>query len=135
MAENRRYYEGIGRRKTSTARVRLYLDADATGEFVVNGKDVKEFFPRFGDNKILSGPLTDTELTDKVDISVLISGGGISGQTSAVRLGIARALVKYDADLRGVLRQQGHMTRDPRVKERKKPGLKRARKAPTYTKR
>ena len=135
MAENRRYIEGIGRRKTSTARVRVFLDADATGDIEVNGKDVQEYFPRFGDHKILTGPLTDTELMDKVDITVLISGGGISGQTSAVRLGIARALVKYDEDLRGVLRQQGHLTRDPRVKERKKPGLKRARKAPTYTKR
>ncbi|MEM7330756.1 MAG: 30S ribosomal protein S9 [Chloroflexota bacterium] len=135
MAENRRYYEGIGRRKTSTARVRVFLDADATGEFTVNGKDVKEFFPRFGDHITLTGPLTDTELASKADISVLISGGGVTGQTSAVRLGIARALVKYDENLRGVLRQNGHLTRDARVKERKKPGLKRARKAPTYTKR
>lgn len=134
MAE-RRYIEGIGRRKTSTARVRIYLDADATGDFQVNGKDVTDFFPRFGDHKILTGPLTDTELVDKVDVSVLINGGGVTGQTSAVRLGLARALVKYDENLRGVLRQQGHLTRDARVKERKKPGLKRARKAPTYTKR
>ncbi len=135
MAENRRYFEGIGRRKTSTARVRVFLDADATGEFTVNGKDVKEFFPRFGDYITLAGPLADTELDGKVDISVLINGGGVTGQTSAVRLGIARALVKYDENLRGVLRQHGHLTRDARVKERKKPGLKRARKAPTYTKR
>ena len=134
MAE-RHYYEGIGRRKTSTARVRIYMDADATGEFTVNGKDVKEFFPRFGDHQILSGPLADNELENKVDVSVLISGGGVSGQTSAVRLGLARALVKYDENLRGGLRQNGHLTRDARVKERKKPGLKRARKAPTYTKR
>jgi small subunit ribosomal protein S9 len=71
----------------------------------------------------------------KMDISVLISGGGVSGQTGAVRLGLARALVKYDENLRTVLRANGHLTRDARVKERKKPGLKRARKAPTYTKR
>jgi len=71
----------------------------------------------------------------KMDVTVLIHGGGTSGQTGAVRLGLARALVKYDEDLRGVLRNNGHMTRDARVKERKKPGLKRARKAPTYTKR
>lgn len=135
MADERRYYEGIGRRKTSTARVRIYMDADATGDFVVNGKDVTDYFPRFGDQDILSGPINDTELEGKVDVSVLISGGGITGQTSAVRLGLARALVKYDENLRGVLRQQGHLTRDARVKERKKPGLKRARKAPTYTKR
>lgn len=134
MAE-RRYYEGIGRRKTSSARVRIFIDADANGEFTVNGKDVKEFFPRFGDYQILNGPLADTELDGKADISVLISGGGITGQTSAVRLGLARALVEYDENLRGTLRQNGHLTRDARVKERKKPGLKRARKAPTYTKR
>lgn len=132
---DRKYFEGIGRRKTSTARVRIYIDADATGEFIVNEKDVKEFFPRFGDHRILMGPLTDTELDGKTDVSVLISGGGVTGQTSAVRLGLARALVKYDENLRGALRQEGHLTRDARVKERKKPGLKRARKAPTYTKR
>jgi small subunit ribosomal protein S9 len=70
-----------------------------------------------------------------MDVTVQVQGGGITGQTSAVRLGLARALVKYDEELRGVLRTHGHLTRDPRVKERKKPGLKRARKAPTYTKR
>ncbi len=133
--EKRRYYEGIGRRKRASARVRIYPDADATGSFIINGKDVKEYFPRFGDHIILSGPLTDSELEGKVDVTVLISGGGVSGQTSAVRLGVARALMKYDEELRGMLRQKGHLTRDSRVKERKKPGLKRARKAPTYTKR
>jgi small subunit ribosomal protein S9 len=71
----------------------------------------------------------------KVDVTVLIQGGGVTGQTGAVRLGLARALIKYDENLRGALRNSGHMTRDARVKERKKPGLKRARKAPTYTKR
>jgi small subunit ribosomal protein S9 len=136
MAEEvRRYYEGIGRRKRASARVRIYLDANATGDFSVNGRDVKEYFPRFGDHRILTGPLVDSELLGKVDVTVLIEGGGVTGQTSAVRLGLARALVKYDEDLRGVLRTSGHMTRDARVKERKKPGLKRARKAPTYTKR
>lgn len=135
MAEDRRYYEGIGRRKRASARVRIYIDADATGSFIVNGREVKEYFPRFGDYKILSGPLTDTELMGKADVSVLIDGGGITGQTGAVRLGLARALVKYDENLRGTLRTNGHLTRDSRVKERKKPGLKRARKAPTYTKR
>ena len=136
MAETmRRYYEGIGRRKTASARVRIYTDAEANGSFVVNGKEVKEFFPRVGDYDILTGPLVDTELMGKIDVSVLIEGGGITGQTSAVRLGVARALVKYDENLRPILRQNGHLTRDSRVKERKKPGLKRARKAPTYTKR
>lgn len=133
--ESRQYYEGIGRRKHASARVRIYLDDDATGNFMVNGKDVKEFFPRFGDHIILTGPLVDTELMGKVDVSVHINGGGITGQTSAVRLGLARALVKYDEQMRVTLRSGGHLTRDARIKERKKPGLKRARKAPTYTKR
>ena len=132
--ESRQYYEGIGRRKRASARVRIYLDDDATGNFMVNGKDVKEFFPRFGDHHI-DWPSDDTELMGKVDVSVHINGGGITGQTSAVRLGLARALVKYDEQMRATLRAGGHLTRDARIKESKKPGLKRARKAPTYTKR
>ena len=133
--EGRQYYEGIGRRKTASARVRLYFDEQATGEFEVNGKTVQDFFPRFGDIQTLTSPLDDAGLSNKVDVTVLIQGGGITGQTDAVRLGIARALIRYDEDLRNVLRGGGHLTRDPREKERKKPGLKRARKAPTYTKR
>jgi small subunit ribosomal protein S9 len=135
LEEKRQYYEGIGRRKRSSARVRIYPGAESDGSFTVNGKEVKEFFPRFGDYRILMGPLTDTELEGKMDVTVLIQGGGVTGQTSAVRLGLARALVKYDENLRHTLRAHGHLTRDSRVKERKKPGLKRARKAPTYTKR
>lgn len=133
--ENRHYYEGIGRRKRASARVRIYLDGQANGAFEVNDKEVREFFPRYGDYDTLLGPLVDTELDGKADVTVLIQGGGITGQTEAVRLGLARALVEYDENLRNVLRSGGHLTRDPRVKERKKPGLKRARKAPTYTKR
>ena len=133
--EDRTYYEGIGRRKRASARIRIYLDEQATGEFVVNGKTVSDFFPRTGDVEVLMSPLSDTNLTGRVDVTGLVSGGGITGQTDAVRLGLARALVKYDEDLRNALRSGGHLTRDPRVKERKKPGLKRARKAPTYTKR
>ncbi len=133
--ETRRYYEGIGRRKRASARVRIYPDAEATGTFIVNDRDVQEYFPRYGDHRILTGPLVDTDLMSKVDVTVLVQGGGVTGQTGAVRLGLARALIKYDEELRGALRANGHMTRDSRVKERKKPGLKRARKAPTYTKR
>lgn len=135
MSDTRRYYEGVGRRKTASARVRIYPSAESSGAFTVNGKDVKEFFPRFGDHIILTGPLADTSLTGKMDVTVMVEGGGITGQTSAVRLGLARALVKYDENLRPTLRSKGHLTRDERIKERKKPGLKRARKAPTYTKR
>lgn len=132
------YFEGIGRRKAASARVRIVLrNAESAEEptFVVNDKPVEEFFPRYGDYLTLVGPLEASGLVGKVDVSVLVQGGGITGQTSAVRLGLARALVKYDENLRAPLRAGDHLTRDARVKERKKPGLKRARKAPTYTKR
>ena len=135
MEEFGRYIEGIGRRKRASCRVRIYPDNVGSGTFIVNGKDVREYFPRFGDYQTLTGPLVDTELLGTIDVTVFIEGGGITGQTSAVRLGLARALVKHDENLRGVLRGNGHLTRDGRIKERKKPGLKRARKAPTYTKR
>jgi len=135
MEEFGRYYEGIGRRKRASCRVRIYPENVGSGTFLVNGQDVRDYFPRFGDYQIMTGPLVDTELLGAIDVTVFVEGGGITGQSSAVRLGIARALVKYDETLRGTLRQQGHLTRDGRVKERKKPGLKRARKAPTYTKR
>jgi small subunit ribosomal protein S9 len=136
MAE---YFEGIGRRKTASARVRIYPrtggGSDSPLTFTVNDKDVQEYFPRFGDYKILMGPLEDADLVGKMDVSVQVTGGGVTGQTGAVRLGIARALIKYDENLRTSLRNGDHLTRDARAKERKKPGLKRARKAPTYTKR
>ncbi len=135
MEESTRYYEGIGRRKRSSARVRIYPNPSEGVTFVVNGKDVHEYFPRFGDYQTLIGPLEDTSLAGRMAVTVLVNGGGITGQTAAVRLGLARALVTYDENLRGQLRSFGHLTRDPRIKERKKPGLKRARKAPTYTKR
>ena len=130
MAEE--YFEGIGRRKEASARVRVMNGA---GDFIVNGKKVDEYFPRFGDLDILLSPLTDAGAKNAVDVSVLVKGGGITGQVGAVRMGLARAMVKMNPDLDRVMRKGGHLTRDPRVKERKKPGLKRARKAPTYTKR
>jgi small subunit ribosomal protein S9 len=135
MADEKEYYEGIGRRKTASARVRIYPGAESTGRFVVNEKDVHDFFPRLGDYETLIGPVLDAGLEGKVDVTVMIQGGGITGQTDAVRLGLARALIQYDENLRPTLRANEHLTRDPRIKERKKPGLKRARKAPTYTKR
>lgn len=135
MEESMRYYEGIGRRKRSSARVRIYPQPGDEVTFTVNDKDVKEYFTRLGDYGVLSGPLADTELLGDMSVSVLVEGGGVTGQTDAVRLGLARALVLYDENLRTVLRNNGHLSRDPRIKERKKPGLKRARKAPTYTKR
>lgn len=127
------YYEGIGRRKETTARVRLM---NGSGEFLVNEKTIEAYFTRMGDKEAIYAPLTTAgEDRSGLDISVLVKGGGVTGQRDAVILGIARALLKMNPDLRPVMRKGGFLTRDPRVKERKKPGLKRARKAPTYTKR
>jgi small subunit ribosomal protein S9 len=127
------YYEAVGRRKTATARVRLFPQGD--GSIVVNDKPMEQYFPRGVDVLTLKGPLQATGTEHRFNISVKVNGGGISGQAGAVRLGIARALLKADPDLRPVLRKGGYLTRDARAKERKKPGLKRARKAPQYTKR
>jgi small subunit ribosomal protein S9 len=127
------YYEGVGRRKTSTARVRVYPGGDGT--IIVNDRQLGDYFPRLGDVDVLMSPLRVTEQEGKVNVTVLVAGGGQTGQSDAVRHGLARALAKMDPDLRLMLRQEGLLTRDARAKERKKPGLKRARKAPTYTKR
>jgi small subunit ribosomal protein S9 len=131
MAEE--YYEGLGRRKTSTARVRLHIGGGGT--IVVNEKPVDEYFTRVGDVARLLEPLQITETEGRYDITVHVNGGGVTGQRDAVSLGIARALTKADPEFRLVLRREGYLTRDSRAKERKKPGLKRARKAPQYTKR
>jgi small subunit ribosomal protein S9 len=130
---DKKYYEGIGRRKQSTARVRVM---DGTGSFIVNDKEIEAYFTRLGDvSAIVNAFQVADQPNDKFDVTVIVRGGGVTGQRDAVKLGLARALVEMDEELRSVLRQGGYMTRDPRVKERKKPGLKRARKAPTYTKR
>lgn len=126
------YFEGVGRRKTSSARVRI---STGNGNFIVNGKPAEEYFTRVGDMESILEPLYAVEMVGKLDISVLVQGGGVTGQTGAVQHGIARALVEMDPELRGPMRSGGFLTRDARMKERKKPGLKRARKAPTYTKR
>jgi small subunit ribosomal protein S9 len=127
------YYEGIGRRKESTARVRLMA---GSGQFTVNGKPMEEYFNRQGDPEATLAPLEKAgENRSQLDISVIVQGGGVTGQTDAVQLGMARALVKMNPDLKETMRRAGFLTRDARIKERKKPGLKRARKAPTYTKR
>ena len=127
------YYEGIGRRKASIARVRLM---SGSGVYTVNDKPMEDYFTRMGDFDAILAPLKIAEEDlSSLDISVIVNGGGVTGQRDAIMLGVARALVKMNPDLRPVMRKGGFMTRDPRVKERKKPGLKRARKAPTYTKR
>jgi small subunit ribosomal protein S9 len=127
------YYEAIGRRKESTARVRLM---DGSGNFTVNEKDAAAYFPRLGDlHDILRSFAAVGQDAKKYDITVKVNGGGATGQTEAVRLGLARALVLLNGDWTAALRRHGLLTRDARIKERKKPGLKKARKAPTYTKR
>jgi small subunit ribosomal protein S9 len=127
-----KYFEGIGRRKASTARVRIM---NGSGEFVVNEKPLAEYFTRLGDAANIVAPLEKVNQRSTLDVSVLVKGGGVTGQSEAVRLGVARALLKMNPDLKPALRKSGFLTRDAREKERKKPGLKRARKAPTYTKR
>jgi small subunit ribosomal protein S9 len=127
------YYEGLGRRKTASARVRLHPGGD--GSILVNNRPLDEYFSRDGDLKHVSEPLVVTSNTGRFTVTVLVKGGGITGQAGAIRLGIARALLKVDPEYRSTLRQFGLLTRDARAKERKKPGLKRARKAPQYTKR
>lgn len=129
MAE---YVEAVGRRKTATARVRLY---PGSGEIVVNDKPLEEYFGRALDRMILRQPLALTGTEASYNISVHVKGGGEGGQAAAVRLGIARALCEIDTNMRPTLKAAGFLTRDARAKERKKPGLKRARKAPQYTKR
>jgi len=126
------YYEGIGRRKTSSARVRVMT---GNGQYIINGKQAEAYFPRIGDMGRITAPLKAIEMEGRFDISVKVRGGGITGQSGAVCHGLARALVGMDPELRPVMRAGGFLTRDSRMKERKKPGLKRARKAPTYTKR
>jgi small subunit ribosomal protein S9 len=127
------YYEAVGRRKESTARVRLM---DGSGTFTVNDKEAPVYFPRVGDlQDILRAFNAVGQDANKYDITVKVNGGGVTGQTEAVRLGVARALVLINGDWTSALRKNGLLTRNPRVKERKKPGLKKARKAPTYTKR
>ena len=127
------YFEGIGRRKSSTARVRI---TSGSGSFVINEKKLEEYFPTERDNKTVTEPLDVLQTSrSNYDISVLVKGGGVIGQAASVRLGLARAIMKMNPELRMELSHGGFLSRDAREKERKKPGLKGARKAPTYTKR
>ncbi|NJD57769.1 MAG: 30S ribosomal protein S9 [Anaerolineae bacterium] len=127
------YYEGIGRRKESTARVRV---SSGTGIFTVNQKTLEDYFGRTGDVETIVAPLAAVgEVRNALDITATVNGGGTTGQTAADMMGLARALLLMKPDARPTLRKGGFLTRDARVKERKQPGLTRARKAPTYTKR
>ena len=131
MAE-KSYYYGTGRRKTAVARVRLLA---GNGAVIINGTPYEELFPRLQHRRTVTQPLLVTESSSKYNVVAKVAGGGITGQCGAISHGIARALVSADERLRPTLRQYGLLTRDARAKERKKPGLKRARKAPQYTKR
>jgi len=132
MSDEVRYYEAVGRRKRAVARVRLY---PGEGEIVINGLPLKEYFGRPQDWRDVMAPFVLTESQSRFNLSVLVKGGGITGQAHAIRHGISRALLRVDPESKAALRRAGLLTRDPREKERKKPGLKRARKAPQYTKR
>jgi small subunit ribosomal protein S9 len=128
------YYYGMGRRKTAVARVRLF--PNGSGNVTVNGREVRHYFGnRDALTATLLAPLRLLELANSYDITVRVIGGGVSGQAGAIRHAVARALLRVNPDWKNPLRKAGFLTRDPRMKERKKPGLKRARKAPQYTKR
>lgn len=124
--------QSTGRRKEAVARVRL---REGEGKITVNGRDVTDFFPTATHRMILSEPLRLTQHEETYDIDATIDGGGVTGQAGALRLGIARALIELDPELRPVLKRAGFLTRDDRKKESKKYGLKKARKAPQYSKR
>ena len=125
-------YYGTGRRKSSVARVYL---VPGTGKVTINKKDMDEYFGLETLKIIVRQPLEVTNMADKFDVIVNVKGGGFTGQAGAIRHGIARALNKYDLDLRPTLKKAGYLTRDPRMKERKKYGLKKARRAPQFSKR
>jgi small subunit ribosomal protein S9 len=128
------YYYGMGRRKTAVARVRLYPNGE--GNVTVNGKQAQSYFgQREALLATINSPLRLLELNDAYDMNIKVLGGGVSGQAGAIRHALARALVRVNPEWKPMLRRAGFLTRDPRMKERKKPGLKRARKAPQYTKR
>ena len=134
MYESKRQYQyGTGRRKSSVARVRLYQGG--TGAITINGRDIDDYFGLDTLKAIARQPLALTETEGKFDIVCTLAGGGVAGQAGALRHGLSRALLQYDPELRTVLKKAGFLTRDPRMKERKKYGLKAARRAPQFSKR
>ncbi len=132
MYETKPYFYGTGRRKNSVARVRVY---NGTGKITINDRDIDDYFGLETLKLIVRQPLTVAGVEGKFDIVVRVSGGGVSGQAGAIRHGLSRALLVYDEELRGDLKKAGFLTRDPRMKERKKYGLKAARRAPQFSKR
>lgn len=132
MYETKPYFYGTGRRKNSVARVRVY---NGTGKITINDRDIDDYFGLETLKLIVRQPLAVAGVEGKFDIVVRVAGGGVSGQAGAIRHGLSRALLVYDEDLRGELKKAGFLTRDPRMKERKKYGLKAARRAPQFSKR
>lgn len=132
MYNNDAYFYGTGRRKSSVARVRLL---PGTGSITINGRDIDDYFGLETLKLIVRQPLELTELLGKFDVIVNVSGGGVTGQAGAIRHGITRALIESDESLKPILKKAGFVTRDPRMKERKKYGLKAARRAPQFSKR
>ena len=132
MYETKPYFYGTGRRKSSVARVRVY---NGTGKITINDRDIDSYFGLETLKLIVRSPLAVAGVEDKFDIVVRVVGGGISGQAGAIRHGLSRALLQYDENLRPALKKAGFLTRDPRMKERKKYGLKAARRAPQFSKR
>ena len=129
----KKYFYGTGRRKSSVARVRVY--ENGTGSVIVNGRDIDDYFGLETLKLVVRQPLVTTDLLGKVDIVVSVAGGGVSGQAGAIRHGVARALLSVNPEFRATLKAAGFLTRDPRMKERKKYGLKAARRAPQFSKR
>ena len=132
MYEKAPYFYGTGRRKSSVARVRVY---QGTGKITINDRDIDDYFGLDTLKLIVRQPLVLTETDEKFDVVCRVAGGGVTGQAGAIRHGIARALLEYNEELRPILKKAGFLTRDPRMKERKKYGLKAARRAPQFSKR
>ena len=129
----KKYFYGTGRRKSSVARVRVY--ENGTGSIIINGRDINDYFGLDTLKLVVNQPLVTADLVGKVDIVVTVAGGGVSGQAGAIRHGISRALLQLNPEYRATLKAAGFLTRDPRMKERKKYGLKAARRAPQFSKR
>ena len=132
MFEGKPYFYGTGRRKSSVARVRVY---NGTGKITLNDRDIEDYFGLETLKLIVRQPLALTGNADKFDIVCRVAGGGVTGQAGAIRHGLSRALLQFDEELRPTLKKAGFLTRDPRMKERKKYGLKGARRAPQFSKR
>ena len=133
MYDSNPYFYGTGRRKSSVARVRVY--PNGTGAITINGRDIDDYFGLDTLKLIVRQPMELTETIGAFDIVCTVAGGGVTGQAGAIRHGLSRALLQYNEELRGTLKKAGFLTRDPRMKERKKYGLKGARRAPQFSKR